>query len=320
MAVSTGDSITAAQYNGIQSRVNTVMGTGSSTNGYGQTLTSGQVSVGQTITAEHFDDLRTDINKANNHQSGSNANIGNIAVGQVIGADASGTNVSSLTVTDEGFNDYETAVGVIETNKLLIDGGNSSVEAAITSQRTTAWGGGGGGVVNHEFTVTFGSADQRRFFFNSGGEIRFSASLSGSSGSKYNDWLTMLSNMGTIKFGYTATTSTGSGTGSSIGNYDLTGAYQVIFQKDGTGVYAENQYEIQARQDSTTILRFNVRFEDNDLGDQQPVGPQGVDPNPAGPPIDENVTGTLTSTIQQLRATGSNVSVTGPGYTNSSNL
>ena len=316
MAVSTGDSITAAQYNGIQSRVNTVMGTGSGIDGYGQTLTSGQVSVGQTITAAHFDDLRTDINKANNHQSGSNAAIGDIAVGQVIGADASGTNVSSLTVTDEGFNDYETAVGVIETNKLLIDGGNSSVEAAITSQRTTAWNG----TVNHEFTVTFGSADQRRFFFNAGGEIRFSASLSGSSGSKYNDWLTMLSNMGTIKFGYTATTSTGSGTGTSIGNYDLTGTYQVIFQKNGTGVYAENQYEIQARADSSTILRFNVRFEDNDVGDQQPVGPQGIDPNPAGPAIDENVTGTLTSTIQQLRATGSNVSVTSPSYTNTSNL
>ena len=316
MAVSTGDSITAAQYNGIQSRVNTVMGTGSSTNGYGQTLTSGQVSVGQTITAEHFDDLRTDINKANNHQSGSNANIGNIAVGQVIGADASGTNVSSLTVTDEGFNDYETAVGVLETNKFLIDGGNSSVEAAITSQRTTAWNG----TVTHTFTVTFGSANQRRFFFNSGGEIRFSASLSGSSGSKYNDWNTMLTNIGTVKFGYTATTSTGSGTGTSIGNYDLTGTYQTIFTKNGTGVYAENQYEIQARADSSTILRFNVRFEDNDIGDQQPVGPQGIDPNPAGPAIDEDVTGTLTSTIQQLRATGSNVSVTGPGYTNSSNL
>ena len=320
MAVSTGDTITAAQYNGLQSRVNTIMGTGSSTNGYGQSLTSGQVSVGQQITATHFDSLRTDINKANNHQSGSNAAIGDIAVGQVIGADASGTSVSALTVTNEGFNDYETAVGVIETNKFLIDGGNSSVEAATSSTRSTAWGGGGGGVVNHVFTVTFASANARRYFFNSGGEIRFSASLSGSSGSKYNDWRTMLINMGTIKFGYTATTATGTGTTTSIGNYDLTGTYQTIFRKNGTGVYAENEYEIQARADSSTILRFNVRFEDNDLGDQQPVGPQGIDPNPAGPAIDENVTGTLVSTIQQLRATGSNVSVASPSYTNTSNL
>jgi len=316
MAVSTGDTITAAQYNGLQSRVNTVMGTGSGTTGYGQTLASGQVSVGQTITANHFDTLRTDINKANNHQSGTNAAIGDIAVGQVIGADASGTSISALTVLDEGFNDYETAIGVIETNKFLINAGNSSVEAATSSTRTTAWNS----VVNHEFTVSFTSADARRYFFNSGGEIRFSASRSGGAGSKDSDWTTLLSNMGTIKFGYTSTTATGSGTGSSIGNIDLTGTYQVIFQKNGSGNYAENQYEIQARQDSATILRFNVRFEDNDLGDQQPVGPQGIDPNPAGPAIDEDVTGTLTSTIQQLRATGSNVSVTGPSYTNTSNL
>lgn len=35
-----GDTITAAQYNGLQSRIDTIMGVGSSTNGYGQVLTS----------------------------------------------------------------------------------------------------------------------------------------------------------------------------------------------------------------------------------------------------------------------------------------
>lgn len=313
MAVTDGDSITAAQYNGLQSRINTIMGTGSGTTGYGQTLASSQVSAGDIITASDFDNLRTDLNKANNHQSGTNAAIGNIAVGQIIGADASGTSLGALNVTTEGFNDYDVAVGVIETNKLLLDSGNSSVESATTSQRTTAWGGGGGGTVDHVFTVTFSSANARRHFFNSGGEIRFSASRSGGSGSKNTDWSNLLTNMGTIKMNHTQTTSTGSGTGTSIGNSDLTGTYQQIFSKSGSGVYAENLYRIRARQDSSSVLRFDIDFQDNDLGDDQGgAGSTG--------PVDENVTGTLTSTIQQLRATGSNVSVATPTYTNTSNL
>lgn len=324
MTVSVGDNITAAQYNGLQSRIATILGNGSGTNGYGQTLTSSQVSAGSVITAAQFDNLRTDLNKANNHQSGSNAGIGDIAVGQVIGADASGTSTGALTVTDEGFNDYEAAVGVIESNKYSIDSGNSSVEAGITSQRVTTWGGGGGGTITHTLTVDFADADTKRFFFNSGGEIRFSASLTGQSGSKSNDWATLLSNMGTIKFNYTSTTSTGTGTGQAIGADDLTGTYQQIFIKSGSGVYAENDYNIEARHEGTgnKTLRFKIEFRDDDLGDQVlPGSNPGVDgviiPGPAE---DEAVNGTITSTVQQLRATGANVEVTGPSYTNVTNL
>lgn len=308
-----GDTITAAQYNGLQSRIDTIMGVGSSTNGYGQVLTSSQVSAGETVTAAQMDALRTDLNKANNHQIGSNALVGNIAVGQIIGADASGPDVDNLTVTDEGFNDYDTAVGVIETNKLVLDSGNSSVEPATTSSRSTNWNG----TITHVFTVTFADSDSRRHFFNSGGEIRFSANLSGQSGSKSNNWSTLLSNMGTIKFNYTETVSTGTGSGTTIGNYDLTGTYQTIFDKTGSGNYVENDYNIAARADSTTVLRFRIQFRDDDSGDP-PITPLPKGATPGG--VDEDVNGNLSSTVQQLRATGSNVSVPSPVYANTSTL
>ena len=122
----------------------------------------------------------------------------------------------------------------------------------------------------------------------------------------------LLSNMGTIKFNYTTTTVTGTGTAQAIGSDDLTGTYQQIFIKSGSGVYAENDYNIEARHEGTgnKTLRFKVEFRDDDAGDQTGLGP----------PEDEPINGTLTSTIQQLRATGSNVSVTSPTYTNSSNV
>src|SRR6056300_512549 len=309
MSVNVGDDILAAQYNGLQSRLNTILGSGSGTDGYGQTLSSSQVLVNADVLASDMDNLLTDINKASNHQIGSNASIGNIAIGDVVGANASGTDPDNLDEPTKGFDDYDSAVATVETNKFLLDAGNSSVEAALSSTRTTAWNG----TITHVFTVTFADANQRRYFFNSGGEIRFSANLSGGNDPKGTDWATLLSNMGTIKFNYTQTSATGTGTGSNIGNNDLTTSYQTIFTKTGSGVYAENDYNIAAKRDSNSVLRFRVQFRDDDAGDQQSFG--------AGSgPIDEDVEGRITSSIQQLRATGSNVSVATPSYSNVSTL
>ena len=60
--VNSGDTITAAQYNDLQSRVNNIMGTGSGQSGYGQALASAQVSTGNTVTATQMNRLRTESN------------------------------------------------------------------------------------------------------------------------------------------------------------------------------------------------------------------------------------------------------------------
>ena len=320
MPVSSGDTIQAAEYNNLQSRINTILGNGSGSDGYGQSLSSSQITALSNVTAANMDNLLTDLNKANAHQTGTNTSISNIAVGDIIGANASAESATvdgsgnvtldpATTDTSKGFNDFETAMTTIENNRFSVAVSQASVEGAITSQRTTAWNG----TITHSFTVTFNDADHRRHFFNTGGEIRFTANISGGSGAKTNDWRTMLSNMGTIKFNYTSTTSTGTGTGTAIGNYDLTGSYQQVFQKGGSGVYAENDYIVRAKANSTSQIEFEVRFQDDDAGDQQ----GGVEPGPA---VDENVDGTITSTIQQFRATGSNVSVATPSYSNTSTL
>ena len=165
MAVSTGDNITAAQFNSLQSRVSNIMGTGSGDSGDGQRLASAQVAVTDTVQATDMINLKTDIDKANNHQAGSDSALDAIATGKIIGADATGDDTATLTSTSGGFNDYETAVALIETNKLLLDSGNSSVEATTSSSRTTSWNG----IITHDFNITFTDANQRRYFFNAGG-------------------------------------------------------------------------------------------------------------------------------------------------------
>ena len=312
--VNSGDTITAAQYNDLQSRVSNIMGTGSGQSGYGQALASAQVSTGNTVTATQMDNLRTDINKAHNHQSGTSSGIGNIAVGQVIGADASGTSVGSLTQTTEGYNDYDAAVTAITTNKFLIDSGEGTLESVTSSSRNTNWQV----ELQHVFTLDFTNANNARFFFNSGSDIRISLALTGQSGSKSNTWSTLLSNIGTVTFNHTSTTQSGSG-GSfpgSRGWYDMTTGYQNIFTQSvgGGGVYDENNVEIAARRNSaSSTLTIRIRIIDADTGDQRP----GYLP---GPGQDEPVNGTISSTIQRFRATGTNVEVTAPSTTNNTLL
>ena len=65
-----GDIITAARYNNLQSRVATIMGTGSGDDGYGQSLNSSQVGASDVINATHMSTLYTDIANGRVHQTG----------------------------------------------------------------------------------------------------------------------------------------------------------------------------------------------------------------------------------------------------------
>jgi len=320
--VNVGDIITAAQYNDLQTRILKVLGNGSSDYGYGQAITSDAVAVTQTILASHMNDLYADTVDARTHQTGTvPTTIAQLSVTEIIGADAS----NSPNETIKGHNDYNAVIGLTESNRLVAAAGQMSVENKITSVRSNNWGNSPD-VIQHVVSVTFpggqstkntsngnhtaSGADHMRYFFNAGGEIRFSASFAGGSGAKFNDWNSMVTNMGTIKFGRSGTTATGTGTTSAIGYANITTSYQQIFQKGGSGVYAENDYIIQARKVGTDTLQFRIYFRDDDSGDQTGLGA----------PVDENVGSTLTSTVSQYRATGSYVAVPTPTYTNNTTL
>jgi len=178
----------------------------------------------------------------------------------------------------------------------------SALEPAIASARSSNWNG----LIYHEVAVTFTSANTRRFFFNTGGELRISANNTGASTPKGLDWAALCSEVGTIKFNAETTTATGGG-GSSIGNYDLTSSYQDIYTKTGSGsysgVYAGNLYTVKARSDIPTRIIFRIDF--NDVV---------VDNN-----VDNNVDGRLESTLQHLRA-DSDVTVVAPTYFNNQAL
>lgn len=304
-----GDTITAARYNAVQARIATILGKGAGNEGYGQLVTSSQVSANTTIEASHMSELYTDMRKCRIHQTGSiPAEIATIAVGNTV-EDSNATNKKGLV-------QYEGLSLDIVNDRLNIAAGQASVEAGVESFTDTDWNG----TIYHEVTVTFQAynvtngdgtttnitaTDHRRAFFNAGGEILFSASLASGTGSINNDWRNLLNAAGTIRMSYTQTTNGSEGT--LIGHADLTTSYQTIFTKTASS-YSENDFTIQAKEDSSggAVLRFRIFFNDD----------KGPNPN-----FDEAVTPRTTSTVQVNRPSNVNsVDVNKPVFATSRNL
>jgi hypothetical protein len=293
-----GDLITAARYNNAQGRVAAVLGVGSGTQGYGQTVTSSQVNSNLKVTATDVNNLYTDLKAIRIHQTGGVPNsIATVDVGDTIGDAASDGNAL------KGFADYESFITLVEADaerfKLASTQQSDDIDVKV-AQRRNQWTA----PIKCEFQVTFNNADHRRHFFNSGGSITLISSISnppvsGNSVAKTQNWQAILSNSGTVSFNYQTTTTTGTGITQAIGNYQLTSSYQEIFAKSATGVYGANNYYIRAKAVSSKSIKFEVEFYDH---------------NPGGYKIDEPVQGLLESKIGYVRASGLYVDVAVPAF------
>lgn len=305
--------VTAARHNNLQSRIALILGEGAGQNGYGQTLTSYQVTnTGKIAEAVDINAIYTDMIKARIHQVGATPtqiaqiiqNLNSIAETESNFISNDGITTIDPDGTKKGITDFENLMNSIESDKFLLHPTQASLELGITSVRTTQWNG----IIYHELTLNFNNSTHRRHFFNSGGEIRITANITGASTLKGQDWASLCATTGTVKFNYNSTITTGSGSGSSIGNYQLTSTYQTIFNRIGggvfSGVYAGNIYTIKSRAPTESSIQFRIEF--NDIA--------------ADNLIDNNVDGVLTSSIQHYRADSVNVEVDAPSYTNNSSL
>jgi len=324
MAVSPGDTITAADFNNLQSRIAQVLGTGSGDFGYGQAVSSSQVTSlqdpnipdGDSVLASQFNDLRDDLGKAYKHQEGSDIPVNSFTAGDIIGADESGTNLNfdqsgnyifANEDTSKGFNDFLTIMTDLESNRFVIHPSQEEVQVRDSDQRTSSFNG----TITSQFTVSFTDEDARRHFFNSGGDIRFegtvdlSTSLSGS-GARDEGWNDLLENPGIIRFDYNSTTITGSTAGVSfpggvIGHDTLTSSFQVIYRKDANGgTYGDSFWTIEAREDSSTVLRFRITLVDDGPESNTDAG----EPGSIEPGVTEPVTADIEFEYSARRANG----------------
>lgn len=292
MAVTIGQTIGEAEYTTIRSGIVLVMGTpggtGVGASGYNQSIASSAVSPGDKITATAWNTLKTDIDKAYTHQVGSAPSPALATVNTDSGI--------TKTIHDA----LETATNFIKDagNRFTIGSGQSTTVSA-SSKTKTNWNG----TQIHDITFTWASANAVKAFFNAGGKLVLSSTLSYTgSEAKTLDWQSTVAGPGVVTMNHVSVSKTGaSGTVINDGYYDLNTTARYLVSKTGTNPYSENDYQIEARS-ITNGVRIRLIYRDDDAGDQTGLGP----------PVDENVKGTLTSALSYIRPTGSNVQTDAP--------
>jgi len=272
--------------NNTNNNVNTVGATGTGDRGYGQTGISA-VSAGTVISATQWATMLNDIATYKDHQGSTITAISNPVTGDPISAYAALTgNIATIT-----------------TNRLNAAASGTPITAGGVVSRTTGWYD----TISMPMTVTFGSAENLRFFFNAGGRIAVSFSRTGGTvDSKNTGWTNLCNACGTINLTgegvsktiaavtYTGTTKIG-GSGSpttvltATGVSDLTASDTEIFKQfDSAYLYTPNYISINAKV-SGAVITMTVKYADDH------IARYNVDTTPWS--IDELVNGTLTTTV-----------------------
>lgn len=291
---SVGGIVQASDFNSIQSKIEKVLGQSQTSDpqfGYGQAINSSQVTAltdrsvpdGTSVTAENTDNLLNEIKTLHKHQTGNDLNIAAYQVGDIIGADASGTDMiydsdGSRTIAnrdnDKGINDLNNIADTLLANRLDVAASQISTAVVFTDTRNRDWSN----TIFSEFTVGFTSAAERRHFFNSGGRIEIegdtiTGTSTGISGPRDDGWRDMLSNVGKVVFDRDNTVDLGDASGVSkpdgdIGNYSVSSDYQTALRKDpGSGLYENSFWTLEAKENSASELSFRVTLVD--------AGPEG---------------------------------------------
>jgi hypothetical protein len=279
-------------FNTLRNKIIEVVGTGTASFGYGQDIKSVAVSAPEIITKAQWDGLRFDLVNILIHQNGVTPSLIEVARGDVVGEDAG-----------DPLRSYDRAVDTARSNRFLLAAGQSTVTAVSTKTFSSAWSSS----ASMTAQLNFGSSDAARYFFNSGGKIRFSSSRSGGAATSQNNaWTNILGTSGTVEFGASTT---------NLGFYTLRNFYQTSYEATLSTPYSANVYRIEAlcnvadnSAGTATSVTFRISWLDN-----------YTDTAPAFPPPDQ-VDGTLTLSIEEIKAAGSlqpsgSFTITSPSYT-----
>jgi hypothetical protein len=253
MAYAVGDTISNSDYNGLLNNtasgtpnagvaargINYIAGTGAGAYGLGQTELN---AVGSTdlIQAAQWNSLFTFMNNIQNH-----------------------TNITALTsTTAAAAGDVIQIKAALETDlnalAAAVAGGSTGATTGTTSaalQTVTTASEGWDSTATQEVSVTFGSANKMRWFFNAGGKVRITVGTTEAAvDGKDQAFKDLGTALGNIDIGAQTTTRSGTGespstggSGLALGFHDLTASYQelIILTSDNTN-YTSNTIQISA--------------------------------------------------------------------------
>lgn len=272
MAYASGGTIEAVDYNGFVASVNALWGTGSGDSGYGQSSTLGTVTANSsTVTATQWSDLIARINSLRNHQTAG-------GLGSGITQPSAGNTITYLST-------MASQISTATTNRLLNAGDGNGVNIAggtITLSNATGFTV----TRTQEFSLTFSSYNQMRYFFNTGGAVTITSLNSVLSGNtKSTDWDALTLAFGTTYiYAQTSAKVGGSGTlntnNTNAGFYDLLATDTLVMRQYSTtvtGGYNTNYISSYARLNvahasSPTVIYLKIVMQDDAADAALPVG------------------------------------------------
>jgi hypothetical protein len=257
MAYTVGDTISNSDYNGLLNNtasgtpnagvaargINYIAGTGAGEYGLGQTELP-SVAAADTIQAAQWNSLFTFMNNIQNH-----------------------TNISALTsTTAAAAGDVIAIKAALETDltalAAAVAGGSTGADALTTSAAlqtvtTAAEGWDSGSDATQEVSITFGSADKMRWFFNAGGKARITvgivAAVEQGKDTAFKDLGTAIGNLdiASLTTSRSGTGETLTTNGLALGMRDLTTNYQTLLKlTSDNSTYTSNTVEIFAKLDA----------------------------------------------------------------------
>ena len=248
--------------------------------GMGQWGTVANVAVGDTVSATQWSTLLSKITSAWNHQGFAGRPLTSIT------PPVAGDTISAFTALQGNVN-------AIRTNPFDCGGSGTDITAGGVVSRTGSW------TVQTvmEFNITWTDVHAMRYFFNSGGQIRFTSSRSGGTAhSKNTDWTNLCSNMGTLVINNGVGASTLAGTAynagvtkvggggsptsllTAYGFYKARSTWQEIFlQYSPTAPYTANYIQLHLIRPSQNQIRFHLYFQDNATDNSIPASVDVID-------------------------------------------
>lgn len=213
-----------------------IHGVGYSRYGYGQSTSAyTQAAVASTVTAAQWTGVINGINSSLSLQGQSNIAPASVTAGNTI------TYVAAI---QTGIN---TAWG--RANVAAV--GSTTANATTSVTGTTSWGGSAERRGRFTFTCTWANADQARYWWNAGGKIHITCSLTTGGTTRNTDWSTLAAAVGNVIIGYNTTTkSGGSGSTNTLQSTAGTGGYwlgtAVGGNHPGTSTLQFRQYSANA--------------------------------------------------------------------------
>jgi hypothetical protein len=201
---------------------------------------------------------------------------------------------------------YDDFANTIVANRFNVGAGQSftTTKGTVSETWPGTYGASWNTTIRSTIRVRFSSAANARHFFNSGGEIRFNSSRSGSTARAQDlAWTTLLTTAATKAFGGNKPT-VGVGALNGTNFYRLTSTFQEWTFTSYSSPYTANKWRITARcrdvADNSLGTSADIEFQSEwidgyvDPGNYYLDVPQDVD----------KVTGTISLTVSTLEATG----------------